>query len=29
MASIRIQDENREITDSQEICEFLKPFGIW
>jgi len=29
MASIRIQDENREITDAQEICEFLKPFGIW
>src|SRR6187401_2493453 len=29
MARIRIQDENREITDSQEICEFLKPFGIW
>jgi 1,2-dihydroxy-3-keto-5-methylthiopentene dioxygenase len=28
MARIRIQDENREITDSQEICEFLKPFGI-
>jgi len=29
MARIRIQDENREIVDSQEICEFLKPFGIW
>jgi 1,2-dihydroxy-3-keto-5-methylthiopentene dioxygenase len=29
MARIRIQDENREITDSQAICEFLKPFGIW
>jgi len=29
MARIRIQDEKREITDSQEICEFLKPFGIW
>jgi 1,2-dihydroxy-3-keto-5-methylthiopentene dioxygenase len=29
MARIRIQDENREISDSQEICEFLKPFGIW
>jgi 1,2-dihydroxy-3-keto-5-methylthiopentene dioxygenase len=29
MASIRIQDEDREITDAQEICEFLKPFGIW
>jgi 1,2-dihydroxy-3-keto-5-methylthiopentene dioxygenase len=29
MASIRIQDENRQITDAREICEFLKPFGIW
>ena len=29
MARIRIQDENREITDTQEIREFLKPFGIW
>src|SRR5437879_7770406 len=29
MARIRIQDENREISDAQEICEFLKPFGIW
>ena len=29
MARIRIQDENREITDYQDICEFLKPFGIW
>jgi len=29
MARIRIQDENREISDSQDICEFLKPFGIW
>jgi 1,2-dihydroxy-3-keto-5-methylthiopentene dioxygenase len=29
MARIRVQDENREITDTQEICEFLKPFGIW
>jgi 1,2-dihydroxy-3-keto-5-methylthiopentene dioxygenase len=29
MARIRIQDENREITDTQAICEFLKPFGIW
>jgi 1,2-dihydroxy-3-keto-5-methylthiopentene dioxygenase len=28
MARIRVQDENREITDSQEIREFLKPFGI-
>jgi 1,2-dihydroxy-3-keto-5-methylthiopentene dioxygenase len=29
MARIRIQDENREITETQEIREFLKPFGIW
>jgi 1,2-dihydroxy-3-keto-5-methylthiopentene dioxygenase len=29
MARIRIQDEEREISDTQEICEFLKPFGIW
>jgi 1,2-dihydroxy-3-keto-5-methylthiopentene dioxygenase len=29
MARIRIQDEDREITDAQEIREFLKPFGIW
>jgi 1,2-dihydroxy-3-keto-5-methylthiopentene dioxygenase len=29
MARIRIQDENREITDVNEIREFLKPFGIW
>ncbi len=28
MARIRVQDENREITDPQEISEFLKPFGI-
>jgi 1,2-dihydroxy-3-keto-5-methylthiopentene dioxygenase len=28
MARIRIQDENREITQTQEICEFLRPFGI-
>lgn len=29
MARIRIQDENREITDVEEIRAFLKPFGIW
>jgi 1,2-dihydroxy-3-keto-5-methylthiopentene dioxygenase len=29
MARIRIQDENREITDTQEIRAFLQPFGIW
>ena len=28
MARIRVQDENREITDYQEIREFLEPFGI-
>ena len=28
MARIRVQDENREITNHQEIREFLKPFGI-
>ena len=28
MARIRIQEENRDITDHQEICEFLEPFGI-
>jgi 1,2-dihydroxy-3-keto-5-methylthiopentene dioxygenase len=29
MATVRIQDENREITCPDEIREFLKPFGIW
>lgn len=29
MARIRIQDENREISDPQEICEFLRPHSIW
>jgi 1,2-dihydroxy-3-keto-5-methylthiopentene dioxygenase len=29
MARIRIQDENREITDVQQIRDFLRPFGIW
>ncbi len=29
MARIRIQDENREISDVQEIRDFLEPFGIW
>ena len=28
MARIRVQDENREITDRKEIREFLKPIGI-
>ena len=29
MARIRIQDENREITETTAIREFLEPFGIW
>jgi 1,2-dihydroxy-3-keto-5-methylthiopentene dioxygenase len=29
MARIRIQDENREISDLQEVRAFLQPFGIW
>lgn len=29
MARIRIQDENREITDVAEMNRFLAPFGIW
>lgn len=29
MARIRIEDENRELSDTQQICEFLEPFGIW
>ena len=29
MARIRIQDENREIADADEIRAFLQPFGIW
>ena len=29
MARIRIQDENREITDLAEMAAFLAPFGIW
>lgn len=29
MARIRVEDENREITDHQEISQFLEPFGIW
>jgi 1,2-dihydroxy-3-keto-5-methylthiopentene dioxygenase len=29
MARIRIQDENREITDADAIRSFLEPFGIW
>jgi len=29
MARIRIQDEGREISDPQQISEFLAPFGIW
>jgi 1,2-dihydroxy-3-keto-5-methylthiopentene dioxygenase len=29
MARIRIQDENREITEVAAMSEFLAPFGIW
>jgi 1,2-dihydroxy-3-keto-5-methylthiopentene dioxygenase len=29
MARIRIPDENRELTDVDEIRAFLQPFGIW
>ncbi|MCB9874294.1 MAG: cupin domain-containing protein [Planctomycetaceae bacterium] len=29
MAKINVPDENREITDVDEIREFLAPFGIW
>ncbi|MEX0817941.1 MAG: acireductone dioxygenase, partial [Pirellulaceae bacterium] len=29
MAKITVPDENREITDVEEIREFLAPFGIW
>ncbi len=29
MARVTIPEENRQITDAKEICEFLKPFGLW
>jgi 1,2-dihydroxy-3-keto-5-methylthiopentene dioxygenase len=29
MAKVTIPDQNRQITQIEEICEFLKPFGIW
>lgn len=29
MATVSVPDQNREITDPQEIREFLEPFGIW
>ena len=29
MARIRIEAENREISDAQEIVAFLEPYGIW
>ena len=29
MAAIRVHDEDRTLTDPQEISEFLAPFGIW
>jgi 1,2-dihydroxy-3-keto-5-methylthiopentene dioxygenase len=29
MATITIQDENRTLTDINEVRDFLQPFGIW
>ena len=29
MATVNIPSENRNITDAQEISDFLAPFGIW
>ena len=29
MAFVHVPDENREITDVEEMRDFLKPFGIW
>lgn len=29
MATVHIPEENRELNDPQEICQFLEPFGIW
>lgn len=29
MARLRIEEENRELTGVDEICDFLEPFGIW
>lgn len=29
MACVHVPDENREITDVDEMRDFLKPFGIW
>jgi 1,2-dihydroxy-3-keto-5-methylthiopentene dioxygenase len=29
MAVIRIPEQDRQINDTDEICEFLAPFGIW
>lgn len=29
MASVSIPDQNRNLTQPEEIAEFLKPFGIW
>ena len=29
MASVSVPDENREITDADEIREFLEPYGLW
>jgi 1,2-dihydroxy-3-keto-5-methylthiopentene dioxygenase len=29
MASVNIPDQKRTLVDAKEICEFLKPFGVW
>lgn len=29
MASVSVPEQNREITDTQEIRDFLEPFGLW
>ena len=29
MACVSIPEENRELTNADEIREFLEPFGIW
>jgi 1,2-dihydroxy-3-keto-5-methylthiopentene dioxygenase len=29
MASVYVEEQNRTIENQQEICDFLKPFGVW
>jgi 1,2-dihydroxy-3-keto-5-methylthiopentene dioxygenase len=29
MASVNIPDQNRTLNDPKDICDFLKPFGVW